>query len=378
MAPTITSARSLHSTLACILLLFFAMVPISVHAQTYDLRVGTERYYNENGISNWFYGPHTGIRDFPVYHFESVIDETTAPETPKFNFPRQIGNVWVYSTAMSQGCADRACVDMRLALIDEIEVNGMSCSIFDLDHIKHRYSRTFTWCFEDDKILWPRTDIDPDTNRVDLVADFSQEEGGKWLLSNQLDPNAYYHVVRKLYHISESGSTYSFDTYGTDNLETLEYVASMKFVDHHTYHIGLYMEFRNNVGLSRYTHSMDGSSNSGLKGSYINGVLAGDTTFYYATSIDYEPGFPSEFELAAYPNPFNPTTQIRFTLPMESQVELGVYTVTGRRIATLVNEVRLPGTHQVTFDASDLASGVYIYRIRAGDFMQSGKMTLVK
>lgn len=79
-----------------------------------------------------------------------------------------------------------------------------------------------------------------------------------------------------------------------------------------------------------------------------------------------------------YPNPFNPTTQIQFTLPMESQVELGVYTVTGRLITTLVNEVRPAGTHQVTFDASDLSSGIYIYRIRAGDFMQTSKMTLVK
>lgn len=80
----------------------------------------------------------------------------------------------------------------------------------------------------------------------------------------------------------------------------------------------------------------------------------------------------------SYPNPFNPITQIRFELPMESQVEIGVYTVTGRLITTLVNEVRPAGMHNVSFDASDLASGVYIYRIRAGDFTQTRKMTLVK
>jgi 2',3'-cyclic-nucleotide 2'-phosphodiesterase (5'-nucleotidase family) len=86
-----------------------------------------------------------------------------------------------------------------------------------------------------------------------------------------------------------------------------------------------------------------------------------------------------EYQLVGnFPNPFNPTTQIQFALPTDSHVELGVYTVTGQRIATLVNEVRPAGTHQVTFDATDLASGVYIYRIRAGDFMQTSKMTLVK
>lgn len=89
--------------------------------------------------------------------------------------------------------------------------------------------------------------------------------------------------------------------------------------------------------------------------------------------------YPTGAELHQnYPNPFNPVTQIQFTMPIDSHVELSVYTVTGQRIATLVNEVRPAGTHRVLFDAFDLASGVYIYRIRAGDFMQTNKMTLVK
>ncbi|MCC5927099.1 MAG: T9SS type A sorting domain-containing protein [Bacteroidetes bacterium] len=79
-----------------------------------------------------------------------------------------------------------------------------------------------------------------------------------------------------------------------------------------------------------------------------------------------------------YPNPFNPTTQIRFSLPMESAVELDVYTITGQHVANLVSEVRPAGTHQVTFDASDLASGVYMYRIRAGNYIETRKLTLIR
>jgi len=99
-----------------------------------------------------------------------------------------------------------------------------------------------------------------------------------------------------------------------------------------------------------------------------------------ATSIDeYQDVNPGTVLLAGnYPNPFNPSTQIRFELPTGSAVELGVYTVTGQRVATLIDEWLPAGTHRVSFDAGNLTSGVYVYRIRAGDRTQSMKMTLVK
>lgn len=304
----------------------------------------------------------------------SVEDE----ETPIFNFPRQIGNVWVYEENWTPCIQENRCVKTRKELIDKIEVDGVSCSVFELSTGNRQNRREFTWCFEDNKIYWPRTDIDPDTNRVDLVADFGQQVGHMWLVSNIISPPHVYHRVRSIIAQDDSSQNFVFLDSGTENLETFQPTVPTKFIGDDAYTIGDYFRFVHDVGLSAHGCAYAGCHENYLKGSYINGVLEGDTTYYHATSIDYAPGLPSEFELGAYPNPFNPTTQIRFTLPMESQVELGVYTVTGRRIATLVNEVRLPGTHQVTFDASDLASGVYIYRIRAGDFMQTSKMTLVK
>jgi len=88
---------------------------------------------------------------------------------------------------------------------------------------------------------------------------------------------------------------------------------------------------------------------------------------------------PKEFNLGqAYPNPFNPTTTLSFDLPQASRVTLQVYDISGRLVNTLVNGYRQAGFHHVTFDAAGLASGVYLYRMEAGEFIATGKMVLLK
>jgi len=88
---------------------------------------------------------------------------------------------------------------------------------------------------------------------------------------------------------------------------------------------------------------------------------------------------PGEFALEQnYPNPFNPTTTIRFALPREAYVRLEVYDVTGAAVAVLVDSTQPAGVHDVRFEAHNLASGMYICRIRAGAFMESRKMMLVR
>jgi len=88
---------------------------------------------------------------------------------------------------------------------------------------------------------------------------------------------------------------------------------------------------------------------------------------------------PSVFDLSQnYPNPFNPTTEIRFTLPEEKHVSLKVYNSIGQEVATLINAVAPAGYHTVQLDARNLASGIYIYRIEAGTFVQQKKMVLLK
>jgi hypothetical protein len=85
------------------------------------------------------------------------------------------------------------------------------------------------------------------------------------------------------------------------------------------------------------------------------------------------------YELAQnYPNPFNPTTVIKYSIPEAANVEIKVYDMLGGEVADLVNEVKEAGAHEVNFNATSLSSGIYIYSIHAGEFVQTMKMTLLR
>ncbi len=105
------------------------------------------------------------------------------------------------------------------------------------------------------------------------------------------------------------------------------------------------------------------------------------STFDMVTSVEQlEDEFvPTEFRLEQnYPNPFNPSTTIRFALPKTSNVTIKIYDVLGRQVATLVDEKYQPGVYKVIFEAGELASGLYIYRIQTQSFTQSRKLMLLK
>ncbi len=77
-------------------------------------------------------------------------------------------------------------------------------------------------------------------------------------------------------------------------------------------------------------------------------------------------------------NPFNPVTNIQFDLPKEVLVTLKVYDVLGREVKSLVNEFKQAGSYIVSFDGSELSSGIYFYRLEAGDFVRVKRMVLIK
>ncbi|HMB92556.1 MAG TPA: Spy/CpxP family protein refolding chaperone [Rhodothermales bacterium] len=87
---------------------------------------------------------------------------------------------------------------------------------------------------------------------------------------------------------------------------------------------------------------------------------------------------PDRFGLSNYPNPFNPSTEIRFDLPEASHVSLVVYDVQGREISTLVDEQLGAGEHTATFNAANLPTGTYLYRLTVGSVTQTGRMVLMK
>ena len=88
---------------------------------------------------------------------------------------------------------------------------------------------------------------------------------------------------------------------------------------------------------------------------------------------------PATFALSQnYPNPFNPTTTLQYSISKSTHVVLEVFNLLGQSVARLVDDVRAPGSYTSTFDASTLSSGVYLYRLKAGDFVQTLKMVLMK
>ena len=111
-----------------------------------------------------------------------------------------------------------------------------------------------------------------------------------------------------------------------------------------------------------------------------------DGTFRYSDGIEVDPAsgiaggeFPTEFSLAqSYPNPFNPTTTIRYGIPAKAHVKLEVFTTLGQRVATLVDENEDAGYHDVKFNAAGLASGAYFYAITAGEYRATKKLALVR
>jgi hypothetical protein len=121
---------------------------------------------------------------------------------------------------------------------------------------------------------------------------------------------------------------------------------------------------------------ISGTSDGGYSGT-------GDVWEYtppsFADGVEASYELPAHFVLEQnYPNPFNPTTVVRYQLPAAGDVTLAVYDLLGREVAVLVRGRVDAGVHEVTFDASGLSSGVYLYRLSAGDFVQARRLLFLK
>ena len=109
-----------------------------------------------------------------------------------------------------------------------------------------------------------------------------------------------------------------------------------------------------------------------------------DGTYSYLKSVEVDLGLPKEYTLDQnYPNPFNPTTTIKFALPMNAKVSIKLYNTLGQEVAHILNSEMNAGVHETTFNASNLSSGVYFYRLEANgvdgsNFTSTKRMLLMK
>ncbi|MGB5849156.1 MAG: T9SS type A sorting domain-containing protein, partial [Ignavibacteriaceae bacterium] len=106
-----------------------------------------------------------------------------------------------------------------------------------------------------------------------------------------------------------------------------------------------------------------------------------DSMQVIVTGVEEETTLPTEFSLEQnYPNPFNPSTKIKYSVPQLSKVVIKVFDILGNEIETLINEEKPAGEYNVDFriDNLELPSGIYFYRLQAGEFIQVKKMILLK
>jgi hypothetical protein len=123
-----------------------------------------------------------------------------------------------------------------------------------------------------------------------------------------------------------------------------------------------------------------GANTVNVKGGTTEVILDATTDLkFIPSSISNGKMLAAGFSLEQnYPNPFNPATTIYFTLSHDEHVTIDVYDVNGQKVSTLINDTRGTGTHSVVFNAADLPSGIYYYRITAGAFMQTRSMVLLR
>jgi hypothetical protein len=117
------------------------------------------------------------------------------------------------------------------------------------------------------------------------------------------------------------------------------------------------------------------SSNTQVVSGFLGYVFAQST----AVSVSNNEGIPAAYNLDQnYPNPFNPTTVVSCQLPVAVEVRLVVYDLLGREVTVLVDQWKNPGKYTFVFDAKGLASGMYIYRMTAGEYVAAKKMMLLR
>jgi hypothetical protein len=316
------------------------------------------------------------IAFFGLFHTPTQAQNAT--ETPQFHFPLEVGNVWVYSyrtPAPGSSCFISGCDYQRWEVVSaETSPEKGTCATISANQI-YLWSEqsTFELCMNDNQLIrYPASDrgwpILNGTEESELLADFNMPEGGAWLTGTKY--SASTDLWRELY--GRYGDRFEIRAFFLLDNEEKETAYAGGHIANHSYDHG---KGFNSHGFYETSNYID------LTGSFLNGVLSGDTTFVYTTSID-DVHHPERSEgpalLGNYPNPFNPSTVISYRLSVFGEVSISVLNLLGQRVATLFDGVQVPGQHSVTFDAAGLPSGMYVIILESAGIRDVRKITLLK
>ncbi len=299
-------------------------------------------------------------------------------------FPYQTGDMWEYSLRATDWPID---IDTLQSFMyyDSTDSHGNIYATKTNRYINPIVARdTIHYMIDTLNQVWGRIpEMEFGTNfKQVIVLKLNAVQGEKWVMkTDSLDENFFLYEMARVISISEQqifGSVHAFmSTYyytALDSTDTLSYLPDADLTKTFVKGFGLIW-----FGNSSYVMLPR------LNGAVIDGVLYGDTTDVITSIIGNYNNLPTVFNLKQnYPNPFNPSTTIEYTLPVVEtrntlSVQLKIYDMIGEKVATLVNENQIPGNYSVNFDASNLSSGIYLYKLTVGNlFTESKKMILLK
>jgi hypothetical protein len=271
----------------------------------------------------------------------------------------QYGYYWYYQSGNPNGTGntiDTGTVDIKI--IDKVEANDST-----------------RWIVQENFNLWKQNDggafIGP-TSYIDTLELIELYQGRHKLYTDTAMARGRY--IKSIFPFPLSADTvvYRYDTVDTKGMRT--------FISNNDTHEICAFSFKQGIGLVSISID-DGCTcmwgfygHHTLRSMNLTDVLQEQTK---KISMSY-------YLAQNYPNPFNPSTTIQFSIPVETmhassaRVTLKVYDVLGREVVTLVNETKQPGNYEVKFEGANLPSGVYFYKLQAGDYMETKKMMLLR
>ena len=194
------------------------------------------------------------------------------------------------------------------------------------------------------------TSVPPVWGDIDTV--IARPAGMKWI--NLLSDQGYLHNANVIYE-----ATINLQVGQTEGTFPIGYLVTVNTID--------MLKFLNDQDFDQELAGADTSMNHMVT---ITGSSAVDEQIS---------GIPSEYNLSQnYPNPFNPATSFTYSLKQSGEVKISIYDVSGKEVKSLVDGFRSAGNYVVNFNAGDMASGIYYYRITTNDFIQTNKMVLLK
>lgn len=308
----------------------------------------------------------------------SVILLTTLINSQDTNivkfFPLKVGNVWVYNGYKSIFGQCSTVYLKKVSIDSSITVNNKIYFKFNISNRFIGGNGTCNYSYLYGGFFY----------RVDSIS------GNIYMLSS--NPNCSFNPTEVLFDslksrlndttsICSNGSTFRKILQDTVQIQVFGfYKPSKNFRDANQIEYAPSCRFTKDFGVTYFDeYGMSISSQNWIRGCVLNGVIYGDTNFHLVSLNQISTEIPETFSLSQnFPNPFNPVTQIKFDIPKSTYVKLIIYDQLGREVEKIVDENLIAGSYSVDWNAASYPSGVYFYKLKAGEFVQTKKMVLIK